>query len=177
MIVVTLLAIPCGYVGWQAKIVDERNAMITDLRNTEKVVFGLAEPGDNDQPPWIRRILGDQGIRYIGLPITTTTTKEYRRRVRELFPEAECIGSFIIRPDNGWIVLTDFPEELSKPGRATRTAHSIYPVLAMGDHPDLRMLPATTSLITHYPRSHQRTLEPPPSRNGTCKSGRAMMGG
>jgi hypothetical protein len=135
MIVVTLLAIPCGYVGWQVKIVRERRATITDLRNTEKVVFGLAEPGGNDQPPWIRRILGDQGIRYIGLPITTTTTEEYRRRVRELFPEAECIGSFLIRPgpDNGWILLTDFPEELSKPGRATRTAHNIYPLLPTGD--------------------------------------------
>jgi hypothetical protein len=27
MVVVTLLAVPCGYVGWQAKIVRERKAV------------------------------------------------------------------------------------------------------------------------------------------------------
>jgi hypothetical protein len=56
LIVVTLLAVVCGYVGWQAKIVRERKAM---LKNPQFCLacqlFEVAGRGI----PWIRWRLGD----------------------------------------------------------------------------------------------------------------------
>jgi hypothetical protein len=36
MIVITLLAVPLAYVGWQAKIVRERKAMLEFIRQNKK---------------------------------------------------------------------------------------------------------------------------------------------
>jgi hypothetical protein len=114
MIGVTLVAVACGYVGRQVKIVRERYSMlaqITDQKNTERGNYGLAPSEDSQlQVPWIRRLLGDQAIYAIGLPITAS--KDYRRKVRELFPEA-IVASFVMRGPRS-IKLTDFPDEQPK---------------------------------------------------------------
>ena len=54
MIVVTLLAVPCAYVGWQAKIVSERRNW---LANPQFVC--LPNDPENCSLPWIRRLFGD----------------------------------------------------------------------------------------------------------------------
>jgi hypothetical protein len=56
LIVVTLLAVPCAYVGWQARIVTERRNWLANPQ------FGSWPWGDdppNCSLPWIRRLLGD----------------------------------------------------------------------------------------------------------------------
>ena len=86
-IVVTLLAIPCGYVGYQAKLVRERKAMIEQIREGK----GLVVPVDvktwpkMPTPSWIRRVLGDEPVYSIGIE---QSSKPSNDEIRELFPEA-----------------------------------------------------------------------------------------
>ncbi len=58
LIVVTLLAVPCAYVGWQAKIVRNRRAMLFDNPR-----FGMLSDfvsvGGEPEVSWLRRYLGD----------------------------------------------------------------------------------------------------------------------
>ena len=61
LIGVTLLAVPCGYVGWQAKIV---RARINEVENrfSENLDLGLCIDGYSYEipgTPWFRRLLGD----------------------------------------------------------------------------------------------------------------------
>jgi hypothetical protein len=116
MIGVTLLAIPCGWLGWQARIVRERKAMLaetksdwggrglvevlTDARTVEyhlsrpygpgwlwkKGTRLLASGDDNNEPSKIRRWLGDETIRALMLGYETTSSDA--SRIVELFPEA-----------------------------------------------------------------------------------------
>ncbi len=83
LIVVTLLAAPLGYVGWQAKIVRERHDLLKRLVgmgglsiNAEQAErlsgSGLAAQEIAHRPatqvPWIRRLLGDETIAFLVLP-------------------------------------------------------------------------------------------------------------
>jgi hypothetical protein len=95
MIAVTLLAIPCGYLGWQAKIVRDRRAMIDRVVSIDngfrmKIDFRMTEPAVS--VPWIRRLLGDEAIDYIDLPLDTEI--EERQRIRAAFPEAHIVGVY-----------------------------------------------------------------------------------
>src|SRR5258707_1044172 len=76
MIGVTVFAVGCGYVGWQAKIVKDRNALrirLTALGGasfsvSEYRVFirsGLKDALSEDKLPttsWLRSWLGDEGV-------------------------------------------------------------------------------------------------------------------
>jgi hypothetical protein len=110
MIVVTLVAIPCGYVGWQAKIVRERKAVLaqiedagggffSDLRTTTG--FGNRFPNWPDEAiasidserqlhgsarTTVRVLLGDEGVIVIWLPANVVPPEE--ARIRECIPEA-----------------------------------------------------------------------------------------
>jgi hypothetical protein len=65
MIGVTLFAlIPCGYVGWQAKIVRDRKRM-TDRDSPVRSYLYSDIPGE--AIPWIRRRLGDKEYHHIDL--------------------------------------------------------------------------------------------------------------
>jgi hypothetical protein len=93
LLLVTLLAVACGYVARQAEIVRDRRS-----------IFNFSELSDGPQPivgpanhyicfslerrgvPWIRQLLGDRAVFEIGLPIGTD--KAERQRVAALFPEA-----------------------------------------------------------------------------------------
>jgi hypothetical protein len=95
MIVVTLLAVPLGYVGWQSKIVRNRNAWKSNRPaadppySTYAATFVVLR-GDPDQKPnRMRRWLGDEANETIALP--TTATDEDIRKAIVLFPEAEVI--------------------------------------------------------------------------------------
>jgi hypothetical protein len=91
MIVVTLLAVPFAYVGQQAKIVRARLAVLKELKtvvNGQRTGF-IEHIADDPRHsiPWIRKILGDEPMNCIFLPLSTA--KEYRQRIRETFPEAD----------------------------------------------------------------------------------------
>src|SRR5690349_20051060 len=82
MIVVTLLAVPCAYVGWQAKIVRERRALFDEIKAADG---GELNDGNvSPSPPWLRRILGDETVRLLVVP--STTDKETMVRLHRLFP-------------------------------------------------------------------------------------------
>ena len=91
MIVVTLFAlIPCGYVGWQAKIVRERRAALAELamRDGQFGVWTVPALADIHERtiPMLARWMGDRAIFWI--IYKRGTTDDEIRRLRELFPEA-----------------------------------------------------------------------------------------
>ncbi len=86
MIGVTLFAlIPCGYVGWQAKIVRERRAELN--RVVDGRLYGIAGSDERRAIPWIRRVLADQQVYSIMMPVGTDRAE--LDRLRALFPEAK----------------------------------------------------------------------------------------
>ena len=105
LIVVTLLAIPCGYVGWQAKIVREREAMLDKIRTENDkdhrpflIRFNwnfdlddeMGIEADAASFPWCRKLLGDRPVETVYLP---ESMRERRNEVSELFPEAKIYPS------------------------------------------------------------------------------------
>ena len=101
LIGVALLAVACGYVGRQAEIVRERQAMLDRIDGIRGVYWTaetfreLIEKSTWHSQDWsppriplIRRWLGDHAIVWIALP-----TLEQRREFGVAFPEAS-IGPF-----------------------------------------------------------------------------------
>jgi hypothetical protein len=93
LIGVTFLAVPCAYVGWQAKIVRERHAMIERIITADRGFLSddnelrpNAPKSASNSIPCLRRLLGDVAIWEIWLPISTTPGT--RREVQAVFPEA-----------------------------------------------------------------------------------------
>jgi hypothetical protein len=84
LIGVTLFAIPCGYVGWQAKIVRDRKA-IRERMKSGALFFG---PNDYkmDAPavPWLRSLMGDNGVEGVVI-----LYEKDRDEVQAAFPEAK----------------------------------------------------------------------------------------
>jgi hypothetical protein len=102
MIGVTLLAVACGYVGWQAKIVRERQSALAAVKESGGYVWtredDLASADfvagyrvNRDEWPsevaWLRRLLGDEHVAAIHLAWNVSLPE--RNRVEGLFPEAE----------------------------------------------------------------------------------------
>jgi hypothetical protein len=110
MIVVTLLAIPCGYVGWQAKIVRERKSVLAEIEGVGGGFFSDLRTTTgfwNRFPNWpdeaiasidgnrqlrapakeiVRTLLGDEGVIVIWLP--TTVAPAVDARIKLAIPEA-----------------------------------------------------------------------------------------
>jgi hypothetical protein len=115
MIGVTLLAIPCGYLGWQKKIVADRWALRFEIKKMGPTDNGYAkgviDRANANEPeraiPWLRLMLGDQAIRFVALP--TNVSKDYLQRVKETFPEADI---FATKPVPGF----SMPMIISWPG-------------------------------------------------------------
>jgi hypothetical protein len=90
LIVVALLAIPCGYVGWQVKMVRERTA----CRERMKDFVGFnafPNPYATSLPPQpqvssIRRLMGDEGVRTIFLLHEVDSDE-----IQATFPEANVV--------------------------------------------------------------------------------------
>jgi hypothetical protein len=82
MIVVTLLAVGSGYVGWQAKIVRERDAL-SEKRDGVFMVIAV----DDTEVPLVRRMLGDH--QYMAVLFDDAPPEAILRRYRAAFPEAE----------------------------------------------------------------------------------------
>ncbi len=58
MILVALLAVPIGYVGWKMKIVREREAFLQG----RFWLPGESSPFDPVQAPWLLRLLGAKSV-------------------------------------------------------------------------------------------------------------------
>ena len=92
LIVVTLLAIPSGYVGWQANIVRERQAMLAWIKKAGGADFPYvpwAQLKKYPPPPlpWIREQFGDEWVVWIYYP--KSFQPRDLERIRKEFPEAE----------------------------------------------------------------------------------------
>jgi hypothetical protein len=100
MIVVTLCAvIPCGYIGWQAKIFRDRVAAVNEIRGSGGMIIGVEGlspsalvPGLDYSIPFLRRCLGDHAV-FLIIYKYGITDDEFRR-LRSIFPEA------IFEPDS-----------------------------------------------------------------------------
>ena len=93
MIGVTLFAlIPCGYVGWQAKIVRDRQAWTAHLAQrgfVPRIGDVVIQSGDLKQPNIIRRWMGDKATSTIGLP--EYVSDEEKETTLRLFPETTVV--------------------------------------------------------------------------------------
>ncbi len=114
LIVVTLLAVPCAYVGWQAKIVRERKIMARRIMAVDKgfVYVNPTQPSHivaASSIPWIRRLLGDEPVSMILLPIVTGPTT--RGEAQAVFPEAAVRAMKDEDPMTHEREIIDFPPE------------------------------------------------------------------
>jgi hypothetical protein len=87
IIVVTLLALPLGYVGWQAKIVRERRAMRDSILDAGGYVTDLPFIPGPPPPSWLRRILGDETVEILVVP--DETDEKTIAEIRRLFPNTK----------------------------------------------------------------------------------------
>ena len=86
LLVVTLLAVPMGYVGWQTKIVRDRKLM-TDQDSPVRSYVRSDIPGE--AIPWIRRSLGDKEYHHIDL--VDSASDETVGLYLTAFPEAAVV--------------------------------------------------------------------------------------
>ena len=94
MTAVTLLAGASAYVAHQAKIVNERKAMLRSLNENEcyvedeesAVLMGHHRRNCEASVPLVRSLLGDQAIQFIGVARYQDLNVG---AIREMFPEAE----------------------------------------------------------------------------------------
>ena len=80
--VVTLSAVLCAYIGWQAKLVREREAL-SAKRDGVFMVIGA----DDSEVPLVRRMLGDH--EYMSILFDDAPPDAILLRYRAAFPEAE----------------------------------------------------------------------------------------
>jgi hypothetical protein len=106
MIGVTLFCVFAGYIASQANIVRARSAMRDEINHSGGVVRVLIANEDNADHvvPWIRTLIRDRAVSFIGLPIAVGI--EYRDRVHALFPEAEIFAMRV----KGMYEYTSWPE-------------------------------------------------------------------
>jgi hypothetical protein len=91
LIGVTLLAVPCGYVAWQAKIVRERirfrEQFFVKINPFEEAETDtLREPASDGKVGWLRRFLGDAERPFF--TVSKKISVEDLNRVEEAFPES-----------------------------------------------------------------------------------------
>ena len=92
MIVVTLLAVPCAYIGHQVQVIRKRKHVMDWITTHHgEVAFKRRNPaGGPDIPPsipWIRGILGDEPV--AGVYFNSRLNAEDDARIKETFPEME----------------------------------------------------------------------------------------
>ena len=92
LIVVTLLAVPCAVVGWQAKFVRERLAVRHQFESV-RVFFG-SQTATNSVVQWFRNLLGDSYVFVVYIP-KEGIDREDIKRMRAVFPEA---AFFVLTP-------------------------------------------------------------------------------
>jgi hypothetical protein len=85
MIGVTLLAVPCAYVGWQAAIVRVRLGILANFQDPPHIIkWHTIHLGDKSQAPGLlRRWLGDKEVGSLFF-----AKRDDAERHHDLFPEA-----------------------------------------------------------------------------------------
>ena len=97
LLVVTLFAIPLGYVGSQAKIVRERIALSTHNDNVYMfLAYNVSEARGPSPIPWLRLQLGDR--QYVEIELESGVSDSTVGRYRVAFPEAD-----VHRVTNWWL--------------------------------------------------------------------------
>jgi hypothetical protein len=106
MIGVALLAVPCAYVGWQVRIVRERQALIAaishdvmylDVQVAAAVGYYRSKKMTPATVPLLRQWLGDVAVEVIAIP--ARASPEFKERVKAAFPEATFVPKEIRQPD------------------------------------------------------------------------------
>ena len=83
MIVVTIFCVVGGYVAHETKIARDRKAMVNRILYVEGGwTAHNTEP--NWSPPWIRRLLGDESIDEVNLPVDSPLTAS---EIHSVLPE------------------------------------------------------------------------------------------
>jgi hypothetical protein len=101
MIVVTLLAVACGYVGCQANIVRHRTWVLSHFDNRKWPAVVPVELWESqDSLPWIRRVLGDRA--HSRLEVDRTVPESDFIAIKDAYPEASVVRSDL----SGW---SEFP--------------------------------------------------------------------
>jgi hypothetical protein len=94
MIGVTLVAVPLGYVGWQAKIVNERKAYLQTTQDTHVDgawgVFVFVRGDKTKAPSGIRLWLGD--VTHDSVIVDRRASEETKQAVASLFPESDILN-------------------------------------------------------------------------------------
>ncbi len=91
----TLIALGAGWVGWQAKIVQERkwlrehsDASFLPLKNYNPVSPDEKWPKGPASVSWLRELLGDEAILRVGVDQESPAYRDLER-LEAAFPEAE----------------------------------------------------------------------------------------
>jgi hypothetical protein len=93
LIGVTLLAVPCAYVGLQAKIVRERKAHLQATQATHVGgwnIFVFARGDKTKAPTGIRLWLGDEA--HDSVIVDRDASEETKQAVAALFPESDILN-------------------------------------------------------------------------------------
>ena len=96
LIGVTLFVlIPCGYVGWQAKIVRERKGYLratqdTHANRSSRNLLAFAHGDKSKDPQGIRLWLGDEARDFV--IVDRDASEESKQAVTALFPEADVLN-------------------------------------------------------------------------------------
>jgi hypothetical protein len=87
MIVVTLLAVVCAYVGCQAKIVRQRKAVLANCSRSI-ILYSFGDEADQSSliSP-VKRWLGDVAVQY--MVVSAAVDLADLKVIREAYPEAE----------------------------------------------------------------------------------------
>jgi hypothetical protein len=122
MIGVTLFAlIPCGYVGWQAKIVRERRSLCDAIKRTGgqvspyRVEYGASVPVP--QPNWLQRMLGDEPVGFVFV----RENDELAEAAKLVFPDATIIDILATGPSAHDAEVVDAAQETSSPQNEATT--------------------------------------------------------
>src|SRR5262249_39425467 len=95
LIVVAILAVPCWYVGEQWRIGRERQAMRERLYRIGGAVRLPFFENDPPAVPWVRSLLGDEGVFGIFYPPLEDRKSEDEGAIETAFPEAKNLGRLI----------------------------------------------------------------------------------
>jgi hypothetical protein len=94
LIGVMLLALPCAYVGSQAKIVRERREF---LESHHLLIMGSLDFADHKDVSGLRKWMGDDGLD--NLLLNCWTGDEELETFRRLFPEAKIVRASDLIPE------------------------------------------------------------------------------
>src|SRR5580693_1740940 len=85
LIVVTVVAVACGYFAHEARIVSQRKAVLAEIEHVAgaKCMLALYPP---NRPSWVRCLLGDVQTN-VAFLMPANTTPEMMHRIEEAFPE------------------------------------------------------------------------------------------